>query len=194
VTPVDLAGGVEHVRVHAGSDEVEHVHAGAVELAPERLAERHHAGLGRRVGGRCRKPGVAADARVVHDGAAAALDHPREKQLREVHEAHEVHLEHRVDVVGLLLLEQAAGHEAGVVHEQLHPREAGSALLYGLARGEVELDVADLARAAGRRGGRIGRVAAHPAEEQAERALRELLGDGPADPAARAGHERGLSL
>jgi len=191
VAPVDLSGGVEHVGVHAGGHEVEHVHSRAVELAPERLAEGDHAGLRRRVGGRRGEPRVAADARVVHDRAAAALDHPREEQLGEVDDAHEVHLEHRVDVAGLLLLEQAAGHEAGVVHEQVDRREAGGAVLDGLSGREVELHIAGLA---GGRGGRVRRVTPHAAEEQAERAPGELLRDRPADPAARAGDQRGLSL
>jgi len=111
-----------------------------------------------------------------------------------VDDAHEVHLEHRVDVAGLLLLEQAAGHEAGVVHEQVDRREAGGAVLDGLSGREVELHIAGLASAPGGRGGRVRRVAPHAAEEQAERAPGELLRNRPADPAARAGDQRGLSL
>ena len=51
VPPVDLAGVVQHVRVHARRDEVQHADPGALQLAPERLAEGHDAGLGRGVGG-----------------------------------------------------------------------------------------------------------------------------------------------
>jgi len=110
-----------------------------------------------------------------------------------VDNGHEIHLEHRVDVAGLLLLEQAAGHQAGVVDEQVYRREAARIALDRLARGEVERHGAHLSGPAGRRHGRRS-LAAHAAEEEVERAAGQLRRDGPADAAARAGHEGGLSI
>ena len=59
--------------------------ARALELAPQRLGEGHHARLRRGVGGGRREEGVAGDAGVVHDLAGPALDHPRQHRLGEVH-------------------------------------------------------------------------------------------------------------
>jgi len=168
---------------------VEHLDARAAQLAPERLAEGHDARLGSSVGRRGREPGVAADARVVHDRAAAALEHPRQDQLGQVHEPDEVDLEHRVDVVGLLLLEQAAGHEARVVHEQIDRGQLARRRLDRLAGREVHGDVARLARAAGRRRGGVGVRGAHSAQQQRERARRELLRYRAPDASARSGYE-----
>jgi len=125
----------------------------------------------------------------------AALDHAGQYELREVHETHEIDLEHRVDRLGVLLLEQSAGHEAGVVHEQVDRRQLAGGRLDRLAAGEVHAHGTHLARAAGRRVERREALrVAGAAEQQAERPFGQLLRHGAADAAVRAGHERGLSL
>jgi len=111
-----------------------------------------------------------------------------------VDHAEEVHLEHRVDVVELLLLEQATGHQAGVVHEQADAVELGdriAALVDRLARGQVHPRRAHRLRAAGSRvDGLEGLGLAHAGEHQLERPRGQLLGDRAADPAVGARHER----
>jgi len=104
-------------------------------------------------------------------------------------EPDQIDLEHRVDVVRVLLLEQAAGHEPGVVDEQIERRQRAGRLLDGLPRREVDGEVSDLARPARRRSGRLGVGGAHAAEEQLERARSKLLGNRTSDAAARAGYE-----
>jgi len=191
---VDLASGVEHVGGHARGHEVKNAHAGAFQLAAKRLAERDDAGLGGGVGGGGRKPGVAADAGVVHDLPVVALDHPGQQQLRQVDEPDEVHLEHRVDVVDLLLLEQAAGHQPGVVHEQIQLRQRGRRGVDRVSVREVHAHRPHLHRTAVRHVERLEALGvAHAAQEQRERAARELRGDRAADAAVRSGHERCLS-
>ena len=187
---VDLPGRVEHVGVDAGRDEVQDTDARALQLAPQRLAERHHAGLRRRIGAGRGEPGVAADARVVDDLPAPPLQHRRQQQLGQVHDRDQVDLEHRVDLVDVLLLEQAAGHEAGVVDEQVDVRQRRGATLDRLARREIERDGAHLTGAARRRRGRLEAVGvAHAVEQQVEPAGGELGGDRAADAAVRAGDE-----
>jgi len=190
---VDLLGGVEHVGVHARRHEMKHRHSCVLQLAPQRLAERDDAGLGGGVRGRGRQPRVAADARVVHDLALAALEHPRQRAPGQVDEPDEVDLEHRVDLVHVLLLEQAAGELPRVVHEQVERRlvsEAGPAALHGLPRGQVHDDRPYLPRASWRRLQRLVVVERARADEhQVERPLGELLGDRATDAAVCAGDE-----
>ena len=90
--------------------------------------QRDDAGLGGGVGARGGEVGVAADRRVVDDHAAAALEHARAaRALVRCATRDEVDLEHRVDRVHVLLLEQPAGHLAGVVDEQVDRRARSSA-------------------------------------------------------------------
>jgi len=169
--------------------------AGAVDLAPERLAERDDAGLRRRVGRRGGEVRVARDARVVDDLAVAAPEHAGQQRTGEMGHRDEVDLEHRVDLVEVLLLEQAAGETAGVVDEQIDVRQSGSAPIDRRARGQVDLDGADLARAARRGDDRVhlaGRP--RPGEQQRERLARQRLGDRAADAAVGAGDQRRLPL
>ena len=74
-----------------------------------------------------------------------------------MHESDQVDLEHRVDLLGVLLLEQPAGHQAGVVDEQVHRGERRARPLDRL-RGQVDLHRPDLAGAAGRRSSALKRA------------------------------------
>ena len=72
VAPVDLLGASSMSVSTPGVTRCRTLDAGAAQLSPQRLAERHHAGLRRRVCGGGGELRVAADRRVVHDLAAAA--------------------------------------------------------------------------------------------------------------------------
>jgi len=117
--PVGLLGLVEHVGLHPGRDHVRHAYPGAPELAPQRLAERHHPGLRGRVR-RCRREErVARDARVVHDPPAPALQHRRQDETSEFGQRPDIEIDHRALALGVLLLETAATAEASVVDQGL---------------------------------------------------------------------------
>jgi len=72
-----------------------------------------------------------------------------------VNHPHEVHLQHRVDVIEVLLLEQAPGHQAGVVHNQVDARgqlsKAVDALVDRFTGGQVDRHGAHLLRPRHRR-------------------------------------------
>ena len=186
VAAVDLLGGVEHVGVDAGRDHVQRAHAGAVELAPERLGQRDHAGLRGGVGAGGGEVRVAADRGVVDDRAAAALEHARQQAAGQVRDADEVDLEHRVHRVHVLLLEQPAGHLAGVVDQEVDRLvDRRGARVDRLAAREVHADRADALD-------RLERVGvAHAGEHELHRAGGERLREGAADAAVGAGDERG---
>ena len=137
---------------------------------------------------------VAADRRVVDDLAACRAHHPRQDARGQVRDRDEVDLEHRVDVLDVLLLQQAAGHPPGVVDEQADRVEVVAervdARVDRLARGEVHRDGADLARAAGRQRRRlIGSWVTHAGEDGPHGARGELGHDGLADAAIGPGDE-----
>ena len=67
--------------------------------------------------------GIAADRGVVDNRPAPPREHPRQHPGGEVGDRDEVDLEHRVDLVDVLLLEQAARDEAGVVEQQIDPAQ-----------------------------------------------------------------------
>ena len=113
----------------------------------------------------------------------------REHARGEVGDRDEVDLEHRVDRVHLLLLEQPAGHLAGVVDEQVDVAqvERVDAGVDRLAAGEVHADRADaLDRLEG-----VG--VAHAGEHEPHRPGGERLAHGAADAAVGAGDEGGAA-
>ena len=137
---------------------------------------------------------VPGDAGVVDHLAAPSGDHGRQERVRELDRAEQVDLEHRVDLVEVLLLEQATGHAAGVIDEQIDlvaPLEPGERLLDRLARGEVHSHGPHLDPS--RDGIEAGGVA-DPGEDEPERLSREPLDDGAADSAVGARDEGGRSV
>jgi len=133
VLAVDVAGRVEHVGLDTRRDEVHHLDPGGLELAPQRFAQRYDARLRGGVRARGREGRVAADRRVVDDQPAPALEHARQQPGGQVRDRDEVHLEHRVDVVEWLLLQQPARHQAGVVDQDVDRRQSRDGLLDALA-------------------------------------------------------------
>ena len=177
-----------------GGDGVQDADTGAPELAPERLRERDHPRLGGRVGARGGEIGVAADRGVVDHRAAPGREHLRQHAVGEVGDRDEVDLEHRVDGLHLLLLEQPAGHLSRVVDEQV---DRGQLVAEGVHAGverlparEVEPDRADLGRTVdGLEGVRV----AYAREHEPQRANGERFADSAADAAVCACDEGGAA-
>src|ERR1700735_3905567 len=119
VASIHLVGGAQHVGGHSGSDQVHGVHTGSAQLAAQRFGEADDPRLRSGISARRGEVGIATDRCVVDDRSLPPGEHPREYAPREMDNPHQVHLEHRVYLVDRLLLQQSAGHQPGVVHEQV---------------------------------------------------------------------------
>ena len=148
--------------------------------------------------------GVAADRGVVDDLAAPALEHPGEHAGGQVGDADEVDLEHRVHQLHVLLLEQSAGDQAGVVEQHVDAPEIIAELIAARvdlrARRKVHVNGADLpgsddagatVRApCGRHLDEL-RLVAHAGQDERDRLGGQPLHERPPDPAVGAGDEHG---
>jgi hypothetical protein len=99
------------------------VDAEGLDLVAERLGQALERELRRAVGAEARRGHLAADARHLHDRAAALLPHGRQDQARERCRPEEVEVEERAQLlVGRLL--DGDLRAAGVVHEHVDATEA----------------------------------------------------------------------
>jgi hypothetical protein len=104
-----------------------------------------------------------------------------------------VHLDHRVDLIEVLTLDQPAGELPGVVDQHIDPlaAELGDASVDPLARGELDANRPGLPRAALAERREVACVA--HAGQEVHIALGERLHQRAADAAVGPGHENGLS-
>ena len=180
---------VREARRHAGD-----VHAGAVELAGQRLAEHGEPRLRRRVGAPGDPRRHAAD---VDDRPLAAVDHAGHGGVRQPHRSGDEHVEQALLVVDVAVGEAGVEPEAGVVDK--HPDrgrrvgEPGGDPVDAVAGGEVggqhlDADAVGVGQA-GRQGAQPGLVARD--EHEAVALPRELLGEAEADAGGGSGDEGG---
>jgi len=105
----------------------------------------------------------------------------------------QVHLEHLVDLAHVLLLEQAAGHDSGVIDQNVDRRQLPARGVDRLSAREIEPHRAHLARPPTRRLDRLEALRrAHAGQQQVKPSGGQLLGDRAADAAVRAGNECSL--
>ncbi len=145
--------------------------------------------------GSCPEP---LDARDVHDRAASALLHQRCGGVGCREHAHEVDVDVAPPAPFALLEEQPAVHAAGVVHEDVQLPEVlgrsrdGCGQLFGVhhvdrQRERVAAELGDRGR------GAFGALGIDVDHGDVGTELREPERDSLADPAAGAGHDRGLA-
>src|SRR5439155_15555719 len=175
-----------HPRARERRHDEREAHPGGVVLAPQRAREAHDGVLGRAVGRHPRSHLAAGHRGHIHDLAAAAREHRREREPHAAHHAVHVHGEHQLGQ-GRRLGEEAPGrHDAGVVDEHVEaPRlalgrrdERGERVLVGDVEGE--------GAGAQPRGLAFDEVAVEIAEDDARAGVTQRGRSGQPDPACGA--------